>query len=97
MYEQFDEKHSTGKASLCGSLAACSALDLRNGEPLYFVLQRYGTWFPLRRDYADAIFHVLGRPKDGLYEPALADNEREAVADLLQYLENVRVTAAQIQ
>ena len=31
-----------------------------------------------------------GRSKDGLYEPALADSEREAVADLLQYLENVR-------
>jgi hypothetical protein len=30
-----------------------------------------------------------GRPKDSLYEPALADSEREAVADLLQYLENV--------
>ncbi|MCJ1479393.1 Vacuolar protein 8 [Lambiella insularis] len=29
-----------------------------------------------------------GRSKDGLYEPALADSEREAVADLLQYLEN---------
>ncbi|KAL2443085.1 Vacuolar protein 8 [Exophiala dermatitidis] len=29
-----------------------------------------------------------GRPKDNLYEPALADSEREAVADLLQYLEN---------
>lgn len=33
-----------------------------------------------------------GRSRDGLYEPALADSEREAVADLLQYLENVRVT-----
>ena len=33
-----------------------------------------------------------GRPKDGLYEPALADSEREAVADLLQYLENVRIS-----
>ena len=33
---------------------------------------------------------LLGRPRDGLYEPALADTEREAVADLLQYLENVR-------
>lgn len=33
---------------------------------------------------------ITGRPKDGLYEPALADSEREAVADLLQYLENVR-------
>ena len=30
-----------------------------------------------------------GRQKDGLYEPALADSEREAVAELLQYLENV--------
>lgn len=29
------------------------------------------------------------RSRDGLYEPALADSEREAVADLLQYLENV--------
>jgi vacuolar protein 8 len=34
---------------------------------------------------------LLGRSKDNLYEPALADSEREAVADLLQYLENVRV------
>lgn len=32
---------------------------------------------------------LAGRPRDGLYEPALADTEREAVADLLQYLENV--------
>jgi hypothetical protein len=32
-----------------------------------------------------------GRPKDNLYEPALADSEREAVADLLQYLENVNI------
>ena len=32
---------------------------------------------------------MLGRLKEGLYEPALADSEREAVADLLQYLENV--------
>lgn len=37
---------------------------------------------------ADARF--LGRSRDGLYEPVLADIEREAVADLLQYLENVR-------
>ena len=34
-----------------------------------------------------------GRSRDGLYEPALADSEREAVADLLQYLENVCLTA----
>jgi len=31
----------------------------------------------------------LGKARDGLYEPVLADSEREAVADLLQYLENV--------
>lgn len=33
-----------------------------------------------------------GRLKEGLYEPALADSEREAVADLLGYLENVRTS-----
>lgn len=32
----------------------------------------------------------IGKSRDGLYEPVLADSEREAVADLLQYLENVR-------
>lgn len=32
---------------------------------------------------------LAGRARDGLYEPVLADSEREAVADLLQYLENV--------
>jgi hypothetical protein len=31
----------------------------------------------------------FSRDRDGLYEPILADSEREAVADLLQYLENV--------
>lgn len=33
--------------------------------------------------------NFLGKARDGLYEPVLADSEREAVADLLQYLENV--------
>ena len=33
---------------------------------------------------------TTGRSRDGLYEPVLAESEREAVADLLQYLENVR-------
>ena len=33
---------------------------------------------------------LSGRSRDGLYEPALADSEREAVSDLLGYLENVR-------
>lgn len=32
---------------------------------------------------------IKGRQKDGLYEPALAESEREAVAELLAYLENV--------
>ena len=40
---------------------------------------------------ANVIGGFLGRPREGLYEPALADTEREAVADLLQYLENVRL------
>jgi hypothetical protein len=33
----------------------------------------------------------LGKSRDGLYEPVLAESEREAVADLLQYLENVGI------
>ena len=33
---------------------------------------------------------MSGRHQGGLYEPVLADSEREAVSDLLQYLENVR-------
>ena len=32
----------------------------------------------------------IGRSRDALYEPELAENEREAVRDLLQFLENVR-------
>jgi hypothetical protein len=36
------------------------------------------------------IFRIMtGGSREGLYEPVLADSEREAVADLLQYLENV--------
>lgn len=41
---------------------------------------------------ADFCTLYLGKAHDGLYEPVLADSEREAVADLLQHLENVRVT-----
>lgn len=37
----------------------------------------------------DCLGAVGGRPRDGIYETTLADSEREAVADLLQYLENV--------
>jgi hypothetical protein len=40
---------------------------------------------------ADGFSPDLGRSRDGLYEQTLADSEREAVADLLQYLENVRL------
>jgi hypothetical protein len=32
----------------------------------------------------------IGRSRDGLYENTLADSEREAVAELLRFLENVR-------
>ena len=38
------------------------------------------------RKYTD---ESQGKSRDGLYEPVLAESEREAVADLLQYLENV--------
>lgn len=34
---------------------------------------------------------MAGRSQSGLYEPELAENEREAVRDLLQFLENVRM------
>ena len=36
---------------------------------------------------------IGGRSRDGIYETTLADNEREAVSDLLGYLENVRATS----
>lgn len=42
-----------------------------------------------RRDHV-LIYNHAGKSRDGLYEPVLAESEREAVADLLQYLENVR-------
>ena len=47
---------------------------------------------------ASCTLHILadihqGRSREGLYEPALADSEREAVAALLQYLENVYIAA----
>lgn len=35
-------------------------------------------------------YRRTGRSRDNLYEPQLADSEREAVSDLLAYLENVR-------
>ena len=35
------------------------------------------------------LMNYAGKSRDGLYEPVLAESEREAVADLLQYLENV--------
>jgi hypothetical protein len=31
----------------------------------------------------------IGRSRDSIYDPVLADSEREAVADLLGFLENV--------
>lgn len=38
----------------------------------------------------DCLGPIGGRSRDGIYETTLQDSEREAVADLLQYLENVR-------
>jgi len=35
---------------------------------------------------------TVARSRDSLYDPVLADSEREAVADLLGFLENVRHT-----
>ena len=35
-----------------------------------------------------------GKSREGLYENVLAESEREAVADLLQYLENVHKCAS---
>ena len=39
--------------------------------------------------YKTLLIQCIGKPKDGLYDPDLADNEVEAVAELLQFLENV--------
>jgi hypothetical protein len=45
---------------------------------------------------AHADVHGTGKSRDGLYEPVLAESEREAVADLLQYLENVPATSPRL-
>ncbi|KAL1986472.1 hypothetical protein VTN96DRAFT_6231 [Rasamsonia emersonii] len=37
---------------------------------------------------SDCLAPFRGRSREGIYETTLADSEREAVADLLQYLEN---------
>ena len=49
---------------------------------------RYGLNKP-HRNLHSWLTDLSGRSKEGPYESALADSEREAVADLLQYLENV--------
>lgn len=38
---------------------------------------------------SDCLGSLGGHSRDGIYETTLQDSEREAVADLLQYLENV--------
>ena len=56
------------------------------------MLPRYDS-FRFQVDLAEMFVPVLmetGKSRDGLYDNVLADSEREAVADLLQYLENVR-------
>lgn len=57
---------------------------------------KWATLAPLVVEVVCALPHLCevsdsstGRQKDGLYEPALAESEREAVAELLAYLENV--------
>jgi hypothetical protein len=35
------------------------------------------------------VLDLVGKSRDGLYEPLLQESEREAVSDLLQYLEHV--------
>lgn len=40
---------------------------------------------------------IGARSRDGIYETTLADNEREAVSDLLGYLENVRCAHNSVQ
>jgi hypothetical protein len=61
-------------------------LNLGHGEQLVVMLQGYGCLLMLVLGCTDTF---QGRTRDGIYEPVLADSEREAVADLLQYLENV--------
>ena len=49
-------------------------------------------WRQVFRSYKEKALILMcntGKSRDGLYEPVLAESEREAVADLLQYLENV--------
>ena len=55
-------------------------MDLRAVEVCTCFLARYGRLL---------LMLDPGKSRDGLYEPVLAESEREAVADLLQYLENV--------
>ncbi len=45
-----------------------------------------GRWCPL----SELLAPIKGRSRDSIYEPVLADTEREAVGELLGYLENVR-------
>lgn len=73
----------------------CGHLIRKHGKLRVFLLQRF-LFPPLPLPHLSRLIPQeltattrLGRSRDGLYEPALADSEREAVADLLQYLENV--------
>ena len=36
----------------------------------------------------NVFFLIIERSRTGLYEPLLQENEREAIAELLQYLES---------
>lgn len=56
---------------------------------MYAALRAVEVYYLTRLRMGIAAHLSIGQDRDALYEPVLADSEREAVADLLQYLENV--------
>lgn len=51
-------------------------------------------WY--RRSRRPPSKQLLARSQDGLYDTALAESEREAVAELLGYLENVGIALGRL-
>lgn len=62
----------------------------------FFMLWRYFEMPPIAKTSPVILMYYIGRSRDGLYEPVLAESEREAVADLLRFLENVRHTISSL-
>lgn len=69
-------------------LGPSASLISGHGHLQLLVLRRYDCYGGVL-GFARALIG-LGKSRDALYENVLAENEREAVADLLQYLENVK-------